>query len=156
MPNLFPENYDKETIEAEDLKATKPVGYRNGAAFDYEIGDFIRNGKNRIIDSNGIDSWKSWCVNCVQTERFSHLGYGTDFGIETGEAMKANSKEEAESILAREITEALLADPYDRTEYVEDIEFNWTAPDAVEASVIIHGVEDVTIDITAYITEGGV
>lgn len=155
MPNLFPENYESEIIKTEDLNTKKAVGYRNGVAFDYKTGDFIRNGKNRIIDSNGIESWKSWCINCIQTERYKHLAYGTDFGIGTEPAMKATSIEEAESILRREITEALLADPYERTEYVENIVFNRTASDEVEARIIIHGKEDVTIDITTYITEGG-
>ena len=154
MPNLFPESYETEIIEQEDLETEKPVGYRNGIAFDDEIGDFLRDGKNKILSSDGIESWKSWCVNCIETERYMHLGYNTDFGIESEPALKAESQEEAESILARQITEAILADPYKRAEYVENIEFDWTAPDAIEARVVIQGKEDVTIDVTAYITKG--
>lgn len=154
MPNLFPEGYENEVITEEDLESEKPAGYRNGIAFDDSIGDFLRDGKNKILDSNGIESWKSWCINCLQTERYKHLAYGTDFGIETEPAMKAESREEAESLLSREITEAILADPYERTEYVESIEFDWTAPDAVATHVVIQGKEDTTIDITAYLTKG--
>lgn len=154
MPNLFPEGYENEVIEKSDIEAARSVGYRNGISFDEDTGDFRRDGKNKILDSNGIDSWKSWCVNCLETERYMYLAYGTDFGIETTDAFRAESREEAESILSRQITEAILADPYERAEYVESIEFNWTAPDAVEVSVIIKGKEDITIDITAYITKG--
>ena len=154
MPNLFPESYETEIIEQEDLEAESSVGYRNGIAFDDELGDFLRDGKNKILASDGIESWKSWCVNCIETERYTHLGYNTDFGIEKEAAMKAESQEEAESILTRQITEAILADPYERAEYIEDIEFDWTAPDAIAAHVVIQGKEDVTIDITAYITKG--
>ena len=154
MPNLFPEGYENETINPEDTAPASSIGYRNGIAFDDKLGDFLRDGKNKIIDSNGLESWKSWCINCLQTERYKHIAYNTDFGIETELAMKAESREEAESILTRQITEAILADPYERTEYVENIEFDWTAPDAVEAHVIIKGKEDITIDITAYITKG--
>lgn len=155
MANLFPEGYEEEVITEEDLTSDTPVGYRNGISFDYESGDFKRDGKNKIMDSDGIESWKSWCTNCIQTERYAHLAYSTDFGIETAAAMRAESREEADSILTREITEALLADPYGRTEYVENIEFEWTAPDTARVSVTVHGITDVTIDLTAYLSKGG-
>lgn len=152
--NLFPEGYDEEIVNPEDLVARKPIGYRNGIAFDCRAGDFMRDGMNKILPSDGIESWKSWCINCIQTERYKHLAYSTEFGIETAAAMNAGSREEAESILMRQITEAIMADPYGRAEYVEQITFDWTAPDAVEASVTIVGIDDVTIDITAHITKG--
>lgn len=154
MSNLFPEGYENEIIEPEDTEKESSYGYRNGISFDYISGDFRRDGKNKILDSDGIESWKSWCVNCISTERYKHLAYDSDFGIESEPAFKATSRGEAESILSRTITEAILADPYKRAEYVSDIEYDWTAPDAVVAHVIIQGKEDVTIDITAYITKG--
>lgn len=155
MANLFPAGYEDEVITEEDLTSDTPIGYRNGMAFDYETGDFKRDGKNKILDSDGIESWKSWCIICIQTERYAHLACPTDFGVEKEAAMRAKTKEEAESILTREITEAILADPYERTKYVEDIAFDWTDPDTVKVSAIIHGIDDVTIDITAYLSKGG-
>ena len=155
MANLFPEGYADTVITDEDRKSGTPIGYRNGVAFDYETGDFKRDGKKSLLDSDGIESWKSWCIICIQTERYAHLACPSDFGIETAAAMRATSKAEAESILSREITEALLADPYGRTKYVEDISYDWTAPDTVIISATIHGIEDVSIDITAYLTKGG-
>lgn len=154
MANLFPENYENEIITEEDLTADVPVGYRNGIAFDYESGDFKRDGMNKMLDSDGIESWKAWCINCLQTERYKHLAYNSDFGIELDAAMNASSQEEAENILTRQISEALMADPYERTAYVSEITYDWTAPDSVIAAVTIHGVDDVTIDITAYLTRG--
>ena len=154
MANLFPDGYENEVITEDDLKSGKPVGYLNGVDFNYEIGDFKRDGKNKILDSHGIESWRSWCINCLQTERYKHLAYSTDFGIEIEAAMKARSHAEAESILTRQITEALMADPYGRTDYIEELVFDWTAPDNVAVDVTIHGRYDVTIDITAYITRG--
>lgn len=152
MPNLFPIGYEDEIITEEDLQGEKVVGYRNGIAFDYEVGDFKRDGMNKILDSTGIQSWMDWCINCLQTERYKHLAYSTDFGIEIDAALKANSRDESENILTRQITEALMADPYGRTAYVSDITYNWTAPDTVEVGVTVHGMYDVTIDITAYLT----
>lgn len=154
MANLFPEGYEDEVITVDDLQAEKPAGYRNGIAFDYKAGDFMRDGMNKILASDGVESWRSWCINCLQTERYMHLAYSSDFGIETAAALRAGSREEAESILTRQITEAIMADPYERAAYIEGISFNWTAPDAVIVDVKIHGVDDVTIDVTAYITKG--
>lgn len=155
MPNLFPAGYDGETITADDLIEKKQTGYRNGVAWDEEAGDFVRDGKNMLQDSTGIESWKQWCVNCLETERYKHRAYSTDFGIEMDAVFGATSLEEAESILVRQITEAIMADPYRRCSYIEGLNIEWTAPDAIQVYLVIHGVDDVTIDITAYITGGG-
>lgn len=154
MPNLFPTGLENEIITADDLVENRPIGYLNGVAFDDVAGDFKRDGKNRMLDSDGIESWRSWVTNCMQTERYKHLAYSTDFGIEWDKVFAALSREEAESIIVRQIHEAVLADPYERTAYVENIVCNWTAPNAVEVTATLHGIDDVTIDVTAYITKG--
>ncbi len=153
MPNLLPTGYETEITNLSNMASDRPIGYRNGPAFDYETGDYKRDGKNRILDCDGVESWKAWCINCISTQRYSKLAYGTDFGIELDLVFAAESHEEAESILIRQITEAILADPYGRCEYVENIGINWTAPDALEANVTLHGIDDVTLDLTAYITK---
>ena len=153
--NLYPENYEDETIDEETLQNQQQVvGYKPGLAFDEKTGDFIRDGKNQIMESTGVDSWKSWVMNCLQTQRYAYMAYGTDFGIEYDRVFAAESRAEAESILTRQITEAIMADPYGRTAYVEDIQFTWTAPDAVQIDATIVGIDDITIDVTAYITGG--
>lgn len=157
MPNnLFPTGYEDQYLAAADTADNTIIGYKNGPSFDDELGDFLRDGGNRILDSDGIDSWITWCKNCIATERYKHLAYDGDFGIEIEAAMQAGSKAEAESILTRQITEALMADPYGRVKYVEQLEYKWTAADAVEIAAVIHGIDDVTIDITAYITKGDI
>lgn len=154
MANLFPQGYEEEIVTEADVIESSPIGYRNGIAFDYATGDFVRDGKNKMVDSTGIESWKSWIINCLSTKRYAYLAYSTDFGIDTDAAFRATSRNEAESILTREITEAIMADPYQRTQYIEDINYEWTAADAVEVTMIIHGIDEVTIDLTAYITKG--
>ena len=151
--NLFPEGYEAEAADVTQLPSQTPVGFRDGVLFSYETGDFPRDGRNRLQDSTGIESWKQWARNCLMTERYKHLAYSTDFGIELDAVFAASGREEAESILTRQITEALLADPYGRASYIEDIIYEWTGADAVTATVTIHGLEDVTIDVTAYITK---
>lgn len=155
MPNLLPEGYENEVITPEDIDTGRPIGFKNGVAFEYEdLADFMRDGRNRMMDSDGIESWKSWVINCMQTERYRHLAYSPDFGILLELAFEADSREEAESILTREITEAIMADEYQRTEYIESIDFVWPFPDAVQVTAVLHGIDDVTIDVTAYITRG--
>ena len=156
MPNLFPEGYENETITPDDIRPADAVGYKNGVAFDHILGDFLRDGKNQLMDCNGVESWKSWCINCIETERYKHLAYSTDFGVEIETAMKAESRGLAENILTRQIVEAIMADPYKRTEYVEKVKYDWSVPDAVEINLVIKGKNDVTIDITAYITKGAI
>ena len=155
MPNLFPTGYENEVITPDDIVSNRPVGYKNGVAFDYRTGDFKRDGKNRMMDSDGIESWKSWCINCMLTQRYKYLGYSTDFGIELDKVFAAESREEAESILTRRITEAIMADDYGRCEYIESIEYEWPEPDGIQVRAILHGIEDTTIDVTAYLTRGG-
>lgn len=156
MPNLYPEGYENETVELDEIVSNKPVGYKNGIAFDYQAGDFARDGKNRVLDSTGIESWQSWCINCLQTERYKHLAYSSDFGIETDQIFRATSRAEAESLLTRQITEAILADPYGRADYIDSLTYEWEAPDAIRADLTIHGINDTTIDVTAYIVRGNV
>lgn len=154
--NLLPVDYETEKdLAAEDLEEESTVRYPNGIAFDYEAGDFRRDGKHNLLDSDGIESWKSWCINCLQTERYKHLAYSDGYGVDLDAVFEAETREEAESVLVREVTEALLADPYQRTQYVSEVECAWQAPDAVTAHIIIQGIDDVTIDITAYLTKGG-
>lgn len=152
MNNLLPEGYEDEVITIEDIEDDKPIGYRNGLSFDEEFADFRRDGKNRIMDSDGIESWRSWVINCMRTERYKHLAYSSDFGIELDLVFGAESRDEAESILTRQITEAILADPYERTEYIDNIEIQWTAPDALLLSATLHGLQNVSIDVSAYLT----
>lgn len=147
MPNLFPVGYENELSTAADLLMPQPIGYKPSADFDFEQGDFIRNGAQQIESNSGIDAWEAWCKTCLLTDRYNHTAYTTDFGIEFDAVFKCSTREEAESMLTRQITEALTADPYGRTSYVQDISYEWIAPDAVLADVTIVGIDDVTINI---------
>lgn len=153
MPdNLFPEGYENEVVEVDEVDDSTTLGYHPGVAFDEDTGDFVRDGQNMIQESTGIESWRSWVINCMQTERYKYLAYSTDFGIDVDAVFSASSRAESENILTREITEAIMADPYERCAYVSQIEFTWTGPDSVQVDATIVGIEDVTIDVTAYIT----
>lgn len=151
--NLFPE----ETVEitAEDLldAADEPVGYLESVYFDEELGDFVRDGQYRLKSATGIEAWEQWCHNCLLTERGKYPAYGDVFGIATEEAFRSDDRAEIESILTLEITEGLMNDPYERTEYVENIEYDWVQSNIVEIKVTVRGIYDVTRDITVMIDQ---
>lgn len=152
MAELFPEGYADEVISEDEIAGEDSAGFMPSIFFSSEDGDFPRDGKNQTVVATGIEAWQQWCEKCIKTGRYKYLAYDTDYGIDTDEAFSAETKEEAESILTREITEAVLADPYQRAAYVESIEYDWTvAPDAVRVDVQIVGIDDVTIDVTAEI-----
>ena len=154
MPNLFPVDYETEQPVGSYEKDNEPVGYKPGIDFNYNTGDFARDGKMKVKESSGIDSWKSWIVNCLSTQRYKHLAYSTDFGIELDAIFNAGSQSAAESVLTRQITEALMADPYGRTEFVQFNLIDWRVPGAVFVDMTVMGINDVTIDIQTYITRG--
>lgn len=154
MPNLFPAGYENEIVVLEDITTiNEKVGYKQGIAFDYDKGGIELNSKNQIKDATGIESWRQWCINCMSIEKGSLNCYSGDIGIETREAFNADSRELAEALLTKTITEGLMADPYGRTSYVEDITFDWINNDSVVVDVTVVGIDDATIDIITTLGE---
>ena len=151
--NLFPDEDLEITAEELDDEEDSPVGYMESVYFDEAIGDLARDGQHRLKSATGIEAWEQWCVKCLMTEKGAYPAYGDDFGISTHEAFASDSREEIESILTLEITEGLMNDPYGRTEYVEEIKYNWIDAGDVEITVTVQGIADATIDITVLIDQ---
>ena len=151
MPdNLFPEGYENEEeyfedeesegTEEENTEDEEDAGYKPSIFFDFDIGDFVVNNDGNLKEASGFEAWIQWCQKNLMTQRYAHEGYSTDIGIDYEGALQADSREEAESILQREIEEALMADPAGRTLYVGTIDFSWEA-DACEVTVQIQGID---------------
>lgn len=151
MPNLFPTSEKSQTINTDSIATNKVVGFKPGILRNLTEGEVVRDGQNKTMSATGIESWKQWCFNCLNTQRYSCKAYSTDFGIDIEGAIKAESREETEALLEMDIREALLADPYKRTKSVPEIVFNWLAPDSLEITVTIVGINDATIDVTTTI-----
>lgn len=151
MPELFPTEYETEVVTPEEIEGKTKVGYKEGVFFDIENGDFIRDGQHRVKSATGIESWEQWCSNCLMTERDAYPCYSSTFGIATYEAFQAETREKTESILTREICESLQKDPYGRTRYVSDVEFEWQDSDALSVHIKVVGIDSATIDITTVI-----
>lgn len=98
--------------------------YKPSAAWDFEKGDFVRNGANQLVKSTGKEAYKTWCVKMVCTERYRCLAYPDELGVEMDDALKEESNSAVESAVERTISEALLVNP--RTEYVRDFVFTWS------------------------------
>ena len=150
MANLFPTGYKNEIMSLTNTQQNAPVGYKKSINFDDETGDLVRNGKNQIETSSSIDAWIQWCINCLQTDRYSLVSYSTDFGIDKQavfEMYDIEGKAMAEVLMEKEITEALLADDYKRTRYVKNFVFDWVGPDTVEIRFTVVGIDNAEIDI---------
>lgn len=146
MPELFPKGYANEVIPPEEAgPSANEAGYAPGFFFD---GDLRRDGRFQLVKSTGVEAWRQWCQKCLLTERYGSPCYSSDYGIKTQEAMAAPSRELTESILTRQISEALLADPRGRTQYVSGVEFVWLDDSQVEIGVSAVGLDNATADFT--------
>ena len=111
--NTESEFYDKE--------------FRDSWKWDYEAGDFARDGANAIIKCDGIEAYRTWCVKTAMTERNACLAYSSEIGAELEEAFNKPTKSATESALERTVREALMVNP--RTKSVDDFEFEWSGDD---------------------------
>lgn len=110
IPSLNPINSDEEkTLKASPL-------------FDFEIGDFVRDGANRVIMTDGREAYKSWVLKVLNTQRAACLSY-IETGIDQEGALSEPTREAVESAFERTITDALLRNVC--TERVCEFEFAW-------------------------------
>ena len=119
MASLFPVF---DTPEVIDSSAEKQK-YDPSVYFDFERGDFRRDGANKMVVADGKTAFIQWCRKMVETERFTCLAYGTDIGTEMYDALSKGDHSAVESSVERTITEALMVNP--KTEYVREFEFTW-------------------------------
>lgn len=95
--------------------------YRESVFFDFETGDFRRDGANRMTVASGRDAWIQWCEKVLRTERLTCLAYSEDIGTEFEEMQDLADRESVQSDIERTITEALMVHP--ATEYVAGFDF---------------------------------
>ena len=149
--SLFPRSIDSE-ISEEELTDNEEeiIGYRIAPYFDTKTGDFLLNGSGQIIMADEITAYTQWCESILATDRYNHGAYTDDIGIDYNEIFAASDRAEAELIIESEISEALACDPYKRTKFVQNVEFDWTGPDEVMVSVEIVAFdnEHVTVNTT--------
>ncbi len=97
--------------------------YRRSVRWNPVIGDFVRDGANRMVACDGREAYSIWCFKIAQTERNRCLAYPDAIGVEMERALDNDDEKTVESMVQRTITEALMVNP--RTEDVLDFEFSW-------------------------------
>ena len=136
MPNtLFPV-FDVPDVVADDTREIARYGI--APLFDFEREDFVLNGAGQIVFGTGHDAWVAWCMKIIATQRWAHLAYSDDIGVEMREVLALSDRRAQESMLERTITEALLADPARRTQQVVDFVFKWGV-DVLDISCMVFG-----------------
>lgn len=148
---LFPEDIDDDIEEEEDEDEETVIGYKIAPYFDSKSGDFILNGSGQITTADEVEAYVQWCENVVATDRYNHESYTDDIGIDYDEVFAAETQEEAETILESEISEALACDPYGRTQYVQNVSFEWTGPDEVEVTIEVIALDNEIVAVNTVI-----
>lgn len=153
VENLFPEDIDDfEEDEALDEEEEEIVGFKVSPYFDIDTGDFIIDGSGNITTANEIEAYIQWCTAVIATDRGKCDAYTTDIGIDYDAVFSAVDREEGEMILESEISEALECDPYGRTEFVQNVQFEWVGPDEVNISVEIVALDNELVNFNTTIT----
>lgn len=137
---LFP-TFDVPEVDEEEEEYD--VEYKRSIRWDPELGDFVRDSSNRLVECDGYEAYMTWCYKMVQTQRDSHLAYteefsGSDLGVEMEETSHEDDRETVESMIERTMTEALEINP--RTEYVGNFVFSWEGDD-VHCEFIVKGID---------------
>ena len=131
---LFPVIDPPDPIEDAGLYDNR---YHPTVLWDHEKGDFVRDGANKLIQCDGMEGFRTWCMKIATTERYACLAYDAAIGTEITRALKEPTNEAAVSALERTITEALLVNP--RTEYVREFEFEIEG-DQCWCSFVVKGI----------------
>lgn len=103
--------------------------YRPSVYFDFEKGDFLRDGANKLVQADGREAFAQWCQKVVATEREEFLAYSEEIGTEFEDMDDFPDRTARESEIERTITEALLVHP--ATEYVRNFKFDYSSGMAV-------------------------
>lgn len=151
--SLFPEDIDDDLGEdIEEDEEESVVGYKIAPYFDSKSGDFLLNGSGQIVDASEIDAYAQWCENVIATDRYNHGAYTDDIGLDYDEIFSADSREEAEAVIESEIAEALECDPFGRTQYVQNVSFEWIGADEVNVLVEVIALDNELVTIDTVIT----
>lgn len=121
----IPDVDEEEEEQAREMKA--------GPLFDYEIGDFVLDGQNRVIYVNGRDNYMLWCLKALKTQLGACKAYPY-FGIDYEDATNQPDRAAVESNIERTIIEALMENPI--TEKVSNFVFDWDSDELYVTFVV--------------------
>jgi hypothetical protein len=134
---LYPE-FDESLLDDSQEEVAE---YKGSYYFDFEKGDFALAGNGKVKKSNGTEAWEQRCIKALLTPKGSCFAY-LNHGSVILDAINTSDRKEAESNIRRSIKETLMSDKL--TERVDDITFDWFAPDGAEVSCKVVGVDGQT------------
>lgn len=118
---MFPEDIAEYVDDEESVTENTPNFNGKAFLYDFKQGDFIyKNGAP--VEVEGIRAIQVWIEKIIRTERFKFAIYEgvDDYGVALEDLIGANlPRGFVESEMKREITEAILNNPY-----IEDV-VNW-------------------------------
>ena len=123
--------------ETDDEEEEYDIEYRRSMKWDYELGDFVRDGANQVKEADGYEAYALWCYKVAQTERGNCLAYPDEIGAELEYALSFDDTDVIETLVERTITEAIEVNP--RTEYVRNFEFTWDG-DTMHITFTVKGI----------------
>ena len=130
---LFPV-FDVPTVRTP--AASEERQYKPSVYFDFEEGDFRRDGRGNMVECSAREAYVQWCLKNCMTERLTCLSYGRDIGAEMIDAMKQETREAVQSAVERTVTETLMVNP--KTEYLRGFEFTWN-DSSLSCSFVLKG-----------------
>ena len=132
MPELYPVFDIPETLpdEIEDNEVYRPT-----PLFDFEVGDFIRDGANRVIMVDGREAYRQWVLKMLNTPYGACRAYPM-LGLDHEGAMAEIDRSAVEATFERVITECLLQHPM--TERIREFEYSW-ASDELAVNFTVQG-----------------
>ena len=140
---LFPVYDIPEVIEDEDRYDTD---YHRSMKWDVQLGDFVRDGRGKVVEDDGESAYMTWCYKVSQTERFRCLGYPDEIGVEIETATASRERAVIESMIQRTVKEALMVNP--RTIDVSDFEFSWNGDSlSVTCTISAKDIDDFKLTI---------
>lgn len=125
------------TFDLPSLNETEEKPKLKTLAYDYENQEFIINSKGNIVVGDDIEAFKLWCKKAISIIRYSKLAYSNNLGFEKDPIDLYESKEAKESWVKRTITEAIMSDPEQRAEKVDDFIFAYPDPDTMDVTFTI-------------------
>ena len=121
---MFPDDTEEYLVNEDAAIETEETSVFNGTSFlyDWQKGDFVyKNGAPVIV--TGIEALKMWIEKVIRTEKYKWGIYeDVEFGPQLDDLIGKNLPAGfMQSELKREITEALLVNPY--IEAIENFKF---------------------------------
>lgn len=96
--------------EIDDTEVEKER-YKPSVYFDFEQGDFVRDGANRLIRADGKEAFIQWCIKTISTERGEFIAYDDDIGTELEQLADITENSHRQSVIEETIIDALSVHP---------------------------------------------